>query len=222
MTRPLVIFGAGTLARLAHYYASCEMGLQVLGFVVDASRKDRTEYCGLPVLSWEECLEKHPPARSCMYIAVGYRDMRQRQTLFDRAKTSGYTLKSIVSNSAFLAQTAQMEEGNFIMPRVVIEPGVCLGTNNIVWSNTTICHDTSIGHHNFFASNVTVGGEAVVGSRSFFGFGSTVGQQRRVGDDVLLAAHSLLLNDGKSLSRYQGVPAKRVGCIASQTGICVY
>ncbi|MDT4291150.1 acetyltransferase [Methylomonas sp. MO1] len=221
MTRPLVIFGAGSLARLAHYYATHEMGLRVLGFVVDADRKNIDTCCGLPVFSWEACPAQHPPASTSMYVAVGYREMRQRQRLFDRAKAAGYGLQNIVSTSGFLAATVQMGENNFIMPGAVVEPGVRLGNNNVVWSNTTLCHDTVVGHHNFFASNVTVGGEVTVGDRCFFGFTSTVVHQRRVGDDVLLAAQSLLLDDGEPLGWYQGVPAKRVESISEQTGVCV-
>lgn len=221
MKRYLIIFGTGSLARLAHHYATYEMGLQVLGFVVDPGRRDTDNYCGLPVFDWEACTEQHPPSVAGMYVAVGYREMRQRQILFDRAKSAGYTLQSIVSTSSYVAKTVQMGENCFIMPGTVIEPGVFLGVNNVVWSNTTICHDTMIGSHNFFASNVTVGGEVSVGDRCFFGFTSTVVHQCCVGDDVLLAAQSLLLGDGEASGCYLGVPAKRVGNIADQAGVCV-
>jgi sugar O-acyltransferase (sialic acid O-acetyltransferase NeuD family) len=221
MRQSLVIFGAGSLARLAHYYASREMGLQVLGFVVDAERKNVDEYCGLPVFSWEACIEQYPPPATAMYVAVGYRELRQRQVFYDRAKLAGYAFQNIVSGSAFVAETAQVGENNFIMPGAVVEPGVCLGANNVVWSNATICHDAIIGSHNFFAANVTLGGEVTVGDRCFFGFTSTVVHQRRVGDDVLLAAQSLLLSDGEPLGCYQGAPARRVANVSPAVGVSV-
>lgn len=221
MPRSLVIFGTGSLARLAHYYATREMGLQVVGFAVDSERKNVDEFCGLPVFSWDACVAQYAPEMTSMYVAVGYREMCQRQILFERAKSDGYALQNIVSTSAFVAETVLMGENNFIMPGAVIEPEVRLGDNNTVWSNVTLCHDSFIGHHNFFASNVTIGGEVKVGDRCFFGFTSTVVHQRRVGHDVLLAAQSLLLNDAESFGRYQGVPAKRVESISDQTGVCV-
>lgn len=221
MAQPLVIFGAGSLARLAHYYATREMGLHVLGFVVDASRKEVDIVCDLPVLTWEQCIECHPPGAVTLYVAVGYREMRQRQVMFDRVCQTGYALQNIVSPSAFVADTAVIGDNNFIMPGVVIEPGVRLGENNVVWSNTTICHDSAIGNHNFFASNVTIGGEVTIGHRCFFGFTSTIVHQRHVGDEVLLAAQSLLLEDGESFSYYQGLPARRVASVSSLTGVRV-
>lgn len=221
MAQPLVIFGAGSLARLAHYYATREMELQVPGFVVDVSRKDVDTFCDLPVLTWDQCIECHPPGAVTLYVAVGYREMRQRQLMFERAQQAGYALQNIVSTSAFVAETAVIGVNNFIMPGSVIEPGVCLGNNNVVWSSTTICHDTVIGDHNFFAGNVTIGGEVTIGHRCFFGFSSTVVHQRHVGDDVLLATQSLLLEDVESLGLYQGMPARRVAEIPSSTGVRV-
>ncbi|WP_346308592.1 acetyltransferase [Limnohabitans sp.] len=221
MSQPLIIFGTGTLARLAHYYAVREMGLEVKAFAVDATRLNTDTCCDSPVVSWDQCLDIYPPRDVSMYVAVGYREMRQREALFDRVQSAGYSLKNIISKSAFVAETVWMGQNNFIMPGVVIDPGVSMGANNVIWSNATICHDTIIGKHNFVASNVTIGGEVTVGDRCFLGFSSTVVQQCCLGDDVLLAAQSLLLEDADSLSRHQGVPAVKVGVISQSAGVCI-
>lgn len=210
MSQPLIIFGTGTLARLAHYYAVREMGLEVKAFAVDATMLNIDTCCDSRVVSWDQCLDQYPPGTVSMYVAVGYREMRQREEVFDRVQSAGYFFKNIISKSAFVAETVRMGHNNFIMPGVVIEPEVSMGANNVIWSNATICHDTIIGKHNFVASNVTIGGEVTVGDRCFLGFSSTVVQQCRLGDDVLLAAQSLLLEDADSQSRHQGIPAKKV------------
>jgi sugar O-acyltransferase (sialic acid O-acetyltransferase NeuD family) len=221
MSKHLLIFGTGSLARLAHYYATHEMGLTVLGFVVDADRQNLEEYCGLPVFTWETCVAQYSPTTTSLYVAVGYREMRQREYIFDRVKDAKYAFQNIISTFAFVAENTKIGENNFIMPGSVVEPGVHLGDNNVVWSNTTLCHDCVIGHHNFFASNVTIGGEVTVGDRCFFGFSSTVLQQRHVEDDVLLAAQSLLFDHADSLSCYMGVPAKRISDISPTLGVSV-
>lgn len=221
MSQPLIIFGTGTLARLAHYYAVREMGLEVKAFAVDVTRLNTDTCCDSLVVTWDECLEQYPPGTVSMYVAVGYREMRQREAVFDRVQSAGYFLQTIISKSAFVAKTVRMGQNNFIMPGVVIEPEVSMGANNVIWSNATICHDTIIGKHNFVASNVTIGGEVTVGDRCFLGFSSTVVQHCRLGDDVLLAAQSLLLEDADSLSRHQGIPAKKVMDIPQSAGVCV-
>jgi sugar O-acyltransferase (sialic acid O-acetyltransferase NeuD family) len=221
MSQPLVIFGTGSLARLAHYYAVREMGFEVKAFAVDATRQNTDTCCDSLVVSWDECLDKYPPGAVSIYVAVGYSEMRQREAVFDRVQSAGYFLKNIISKSSFVAETVRMGQNNFIMPGAIIEPGVSMGSNTVIWSNATVCHDTVIGDHNFFASSVTIGGEVRIGDRCFFGFNSTVLQQCRVEDDVLLAAQSLLHEDAYSLSRYQGIPAKKVMNISQSAGVCV-
>jgi len=218
---PLIIFGTGSLAKLAHYYLTHEMGCTALKFTVDADRKDADTICDTPIITWDECINEHSQDEIAMHVAIGYRDMQKRQLIFERARKQGYSLENVISSSAFIAKTAKIGVNNFIMPGAVIEPGVSLGSNNVVWSNTVICHDTIIGDHNFFASNVTIGGEVIIGHRCFFGFSSTVAQQRVIADDVLLAAQSLLLTDGNSKRRYQGIPAKALTGISFETGICI-
>ncbi|MDB5895996.1 MAG: hypothetical protein JWQ88_3527, partial [Rhodoferax sp.] len=69
--------------------------------------------------------------------------------------------------------------------------------------------------------NMTVGGEVRLGSRCFFGFSSVVVQQVEVGNDVLLAAQSLLLSNASGLTQYRGSPARAVKPIDPAAGVCI-
>lgn len=219
---PLVIFGAGSVARLAHHHATRELGLQVVAFAVDARWRTRTELLGLPVLEAETLADTHPPGRAAVFVAVGYRSMPQRAAAWRRFAGAGWDTPSLVSPRAHVADTARLGPNCFVMPGAVVEPGTELGANNLVWSNATICHDGRIGSDNFFASNSTVGGEVTIGDRCLFAFSSTVLQQRSVGSDVLLGAASLLTTDAPGLGRYLGVPARRCGELDAATGVCVH
>jgi sugar O-acyltransferase (sialic acid O-acetyltransferase NeuD family) len=219
--KDLLIFGASSLARLAHYYATRDMGLNVLGFVVDEQYKVTDTFLSLPIFSSSEIDKKFNYDEIVMYVAVGYKSMRQRTNAYQNSKAKGFELVNIIASSSFVADDVVMGDNNFIMPGVVVEPGVKIASNNVVWSNATICHDTTIGNHNFFATNVTIGGEVTIGNQNFLGFSSVVLQQRSIGNEVLIGAQSLLLNDAESLSRYQGTPAERAGGIDSSLGICV-
>lgn len=221
MDRPLLVFGTGSLAMMAHYFATEELKLNILGFIVDDQRNNRKEFCKLPVFNWSECPTLFPANKVYMFVALGYREMLQRQLLFQRITAAGYKFQNIISKNAFVAKSAKMGSNNIVMSGAVIEPGVSIGDNNVMWSNVTICHDSSIGCHNFFASNVTIGGEVTIGSRCFFGFTSTVAHQKSIGNDVMLAAQSLLLRDGLSLGLYRGIPAKRAKEISPTLGVRV-
>ena len=219
---PLVIFGTGSVARLAHHHATRELGLEVSAFAVDACWRNQTELLGLPVLEAESLADMYPPGRAAVFVAVGYRSMPLRAAAWRRFADAGWDTPSLVSPRAHVAATARLGPNCFVMPGAVVEPGAELGANNLVWSNATICHDGRIGSDNFFASNSTLGGEVTVGDRCFFAFSSTVLQHRTLGSDVMLGAAALLTTDAPSLGRYLGAPARRSGEIDVATGVCVH
>ena len=221
MRKAVVIFGTGTLAKLAHYYATHEMNQSVCAFVVNREYRSSAEFLGLPVLDWEELVEKHPPVTTKMHVAVGYKSMLQRQEVFAKVINAGYQLINIRSSAAYLAQDICMGTNNFFMPGAVCEPGVKIGSNNVVWSNATVCHDVKIGNHNFIAGNVTIGGETILGDRNFLGFSCVVLQQKRLGDGVLVAASSLVTTDVESHWHYQGIPAQKFKKIDPSLGVHV-
>ena len=58
MSRPVVIFGTGELAQLAHFYFTHDSTRQVAGFTVDAQYIDVPEYLGLPLVSCEHGIKR--------------------------------------------------------------------------------------------------------------------------------------------------------------------
>lgn len=219
--KDLLIFGATSLARLAHYYSTHEMGMNVAGFVVDDQYKEKESFLSVPVFSWSDVDKNFNSNEIAMHVAVGYRSIRLRSIAYSNAKSRGFELINIIARSSFIADGVEMNDNNFIMPGAVIEPGVKIDSNNVVWSNATICHDATIGNHNFFASNVTIGGEVIIGNKNFFGFSSVILQKRQIGNEVLIGAQSLLLNDVENLSHFQGSPAKLVNRIDPEKGVCI-
>lgn len=219
--KPLVIFGASTLARLAHYYATREMAVEAAGFVVDDAYANGASFQSLPVWAWSEFLTRHDPSTVALHVAIGYRDMRARAAAFRMVGAAGYDTINIVSRASYLADDATLGSNNLLMPGVVVESGVSMGANNVVWSNATICHDCRIGDHNFIAANATLGGGVRVGDGNFLGFSSVVLQGRSVGSETMIDAQSLVRHDTLDLHRYHGVPARTVGTIDPALGIRV-
>jgi sugar O-acyltransferase (sialic acid O-acetyltransferase NeuD family) len=216
----LLIFGATSLAKLAHYYATRDMGMNVLGFVVDEQYKNTDTFLSLPVLIPSD-IRSFNKTEVAMYVAVGYRSMHQRANAYEQATKNGFELVNIIANASFVADDVVMGDNNFVMPGVMIEPGVKIGSNNVLWSNGTVCHDTTIGNHNFIASNVTIGGEATIGDQNFIGFSSTILQQRHIENNVLIGAQSLVLTNIESLTQVRGSPAKKISVIDPHVGVCV-
>ena len=215
----VIFYGASTLAKLAHYYATQEMGLRTTAFVVDDEYKKSESFLSLPLLSWSELDQRAVTHNLAMHVAIGYRSLRRKSEAYRKALAKGYKLVNVVSNKSYVAEDVVMGDNNIIMPGAVVEPGVTLGSNNVVWSNATICHDTRVGDGNFIASGVTIGGECSVGDRCFLGFSSVILQGLSVGNEVLLGAQSLARNDLPDLTCYYGNPARYIRDLDANVGV---
>lgn len=222
---PVAIFGIGTLAKLAYYYITKDMKQKVSAFVIDKDQNAEhksSEFYDLPILFWDDFKNLYSNDEYNIFIAIAYKGMRNRLKVFDRVKSYDYSLINIISSSSFVSEDSIQGENNFIMPGVVLEPGSKIGSNNLIWSNSTICHDSVIGNHNFFGANFTMGGRSKIGNLCFFGFSSTVTDKIQVDDEVILAANSFLNQDANSLTRFQGVPAKKYSQIEEDKGIIFF
>ena len=73
----IVIFGAGHIAELAHFYFTHDSDHRVVGFTVDAAHLGQGSFCGLPLVPLEELLSRFPAARHDAFVALGYSKLNQ-------------------------------------------------------------------------------------------------------------------------------------------------
>ncbi|WP_434715344.1 acetyltransferase [Paraburkholderia sp. A3RO-2L] len=219
----LVIFGAGPFAQLVCRYATNDLGMRVRAFAVDERYLPAgiSTLDGIQLLGWQTVRERYAPADVMLFVAVGYRSMQARESVYRAIKQCGYRLANLLHPAAWIAGDATIGDNVIAMPGAVIEPGVTLGSNNVVWSNATVCHDSEIGDHNFIAANATLGGNVTVGARNFIGFSAVVTQSRCIGDDTLIGAQSLINRDTQNLCVYVGVPARRLRTLDPAIGVTV-
>ena len=219
----LIIFGAGPFAQLVRRYAATDLGMQVHAFSVDEPYlpADISAIDGLPLLGWQAARERYAPSDVAIFVALGYRSMRARESVYRAIKQSGYRLVNLLHPAAWIAHDVAIGDNVIVMPGAVVEPGVTLGSNNVVWSNATLCHDSRIGEHNFIAAGVTLGGNVTIGVRNFIGFSSVVMQGRRIGDDTLIGAQTLINRDTQDLCAYVGAPARHLRTLDPAMGVTV-
>lgn len=219
----LIIFGAGPFAQLVCRYATTDLGLQVHAFTVDEPYLPAglSAIDGIPLLGWTAVRQRYAPADTTMFVAVGYRRMHARESVYRSLRQSGYALANLLHPAAWIARDVVIHDNVIVMPGAVIEPGVTLGANNVIWSNATICHDSVIGDHNFIAANATLGGNVTIGARNFIGFSAVVMQGRRIGDDTLIGAQTLVNRDTQNLCAYVGAPARRLRTLDKAAGVTI-
>jgi sugar O-acyltransferase (sialic acid O-acetyltransferase NeuD family) len=205
----LYIFGISNYAKLVGHYAALLDSQSDISFVLDKEfSTGAASFDGRPIILSDNMQNSH---HLKLFLAVGYRNMRNRKSIFKRFNSQNYEMPNIVCPGAYIDSTAKLGKNNFIMPGAVIEPYVSLGDNNIVWSNATICHESTIGNHNFLAANSTVGGACTIEDLCFLGFSSTVIQERHIRTESLIGASSLITCDTQAHTKYLGVPGRKSG-----------
>lgn len=210
MKKQLVIFGSGDIAQLAHYYFSADSEYEVAAFTVDASYIKEPEFCGLPVVSFEDASFKYPPEQYDFFVALSYSKLNSvRKEKFIAAKEKGYKLVTFISSRATVLNDGQIGENCFIFEDNTIQPFVRIGNNVTLWSGNHIGHHSVIKDHTFIASHVVVSGGVEIGEQCFVGVNATLRDHIKVGDRCVIGAGALLLGDAEPEGVYIGAATER-------------
>ncbi|OOE39542.1 transferase [Salinivibrio kushneri] len=218
MTKKLVIFGTGDIAELAHFYFSSDSDYQVVAFTVDTDYIEKNEFCGLPVIAFEEIVKNFPPNEVSFFVALSYSKINEiRKEKFLQAKFLGYKLATYVSSKAtVLTQCDNIGENCFILEDNTIQPFVSIGDNVTLWSGNHIGHHSTISEHSFLASHIVVSGSVSIGKQCFIGVNATLRDNICVGERCVIGAGVLLLSDAEPEGVYVGQGTQRAKTSSSK------
>lgn len=211
MGKPLVIFGTGDIAQLAHFYFSRESDYDVAAFTVDqAYLPPDGLFCGLPVIAFDSLTDHYPPNTYALFIALSYAQLNAvRRDKYRAAKALGYTLASFISPRASLLNDGQIGDNCFILEDNTVQPFVRIGNNVTLWSGNHIGHHSVIKDHCFIASHVVVSGGVEIGEQCFIGVNATLRDHIKIGDRCVIGAGALLLADAAAEGVYIGTATER-------------
>lgn len=210
MSKPLVIFGAGEIAQLAHFYFQTDSDYEVAAFTVDATYLRQSEFCGVPLVEFETVSERYSPDCYDFFVALSYsRQNFVRKEKFLAAKSLGYEFASYVSSHATILNEGRIGENCFILEDNTIQPFVTIGDNVTLWSGNHIGHHSNIRSHTFVASHVVVSGGVDIGEQCFVGVNATLRDHISIGDRCVVGAGALLLRDAEPDGVYVGGATER-------------
>lgn len=199
----LVIFGAGDIARLAHFYFTRDSEHSVVAFTVDRAFRQSDSFEGLPLTEFETLAEQYPPNEYSMFVALSYANMnRVRAEKYSQAKSKGYTLVSYVSSRCTWLTEHPPGDNCFVLEDNTVQPFVKIGCDVTLWSGNHIGHDAVIGDHSFVSSHVVISGRVHVGDYCFLGVNATIRNGISVAPETLVGAGALVMADTKPKSVY--------------------
>jgi sugar O-acyltransferase (sialic acid O-acetyltransferase NeuD family) len=192
----LVIFGAGDIARLAHYYFTRDSEHEVVAFAVDQAYRQGETFLDLPLVDFEDVTRLYPPADHKMFVAVSYAKMNKvRAQKYHQAKNMGYELLSYVSSHCTFLTDYPVGDNCFILEDNTIQPFVRIGNDVTLWSGNHIGHDSSIEDHVFIASHIVVSGHCAIGPYCFIGVNATLRNSITIAPETLIGAGAVIMKD---------------------------
>ena len=193
--KPVVLFGAGELARLVHAYLTAE-GRPPVACTVDGEYAHAAQLADLPVVAWDDLPARFGPADVDVLVAIGYRrGNHARAEAFARVADAGYAHGLYVHPSAVVANDVALGPNTIVLERVVVQPFVTLGADVVIWSSATISHDSTIGDHCFLAPEAAVSGNVNIGAFSFIGLNATIRDGVTIGEGCIVGAGAIVKTD---------------------------
>jgi sugar O-acyltransferase (sialic acid O-acetyltransferase NeuD family) len=194
--RRVVIFGTTDYARIAHVYLREDSPHTVVAFTVDDEYRGADAFCGLPLVPFEEVVERFPPDEVAMLVAIGFsRVNKARAAVYERCKAAGYTFVSYINSKATHWGEIEIGDNSFVFEENVLQPFVRLGNDVVLWSGNHIGHDTTIGDHCFIASHVVISGNVSIGDSCFVGVNATFRDGVTVAPECVIGAGAVVMKD---------------------------
>jgi len=192
----LVIFGAGDIARLAHYYFTRDSEHEVVAFTVDRQYRKDDFFLDLPLIDFDEVATRYPTDTHGMFVALSYAKMnRIRAAKYFEAKALGYKLVSYVSSRCSYLTDNPVGENCFILEDNTVQPFVKIGNNVTLWSGNHIGHDSIIDDHCFLASHIVVSGYVHICEYCFLGVNATLRNSITIAPETLIGAGAIIMKD---------------------------
>ena len=164
---PLLIVGAGGHAHSCADVIEAEGRFEIIGFVDIADIRAST--LAYPLLGGDEDLKSLLKLAKFAFLGIGQiKSPENRVRLYEKLKTLGYALPTIISPLAYVSTTAKIEpEATIIMHHALINAGASVGKACIINTKVLVEHGASVGDFCHISTAAVVNGDCIVGERSF-------------------------------------------------------
>jgi sugar O-acyltransferase (sialic acid O-acetyltransferase NeuD family) len=206
----VVIFGAGDIARLAHFYFTHDSDRRVVAFAVDAEYRRDDTFLDLPLIAAADLPRLYPPRDYDVFVAMSYARMNAlRRAKFEMVRRLGYACASYVSSRCSYLATDPPGANCFILEDNTVQPFVRIGDDVTLWSGNHVGHDSIIGDHCFISSHVVISGHVTIGESCFIGVNATIRNAIHIADRTLIGAGAVIMKDTEPDSAYLGARSQK-------------
>ncbi|MCK9256709.1 MAG: acetyltransferase [Sulfurospirillaceae bacterium] len=141
-------------------------------------------------------------------VALAIESNHRRKVLFQKLKSMGLKIETLIHPSAIISKSAKIEEGCAVMAGVIINHGAILEKGVIVNSGSIVEYKSTLKEFSNIAPRVAIARNVVVESLTHIGIGSSIIQDIKIGSESIIGAGSVVVSDILSNVVAYGVPCK--------------
>lgn len=179
---------------------------EVAGFVNDYEK----QVCGYPVLGGTGDVQKlleNPEYYFMWGIHMIGRNILTEK-VFRKVNIPQERFATIIHKTAFIAESAVLEPGVFVMSNCYVGPQSRIGQCSLMMANSLIGHNTKVGPLCHFSVGSITSSYITIGTCSDVTLGAKVLEKRNIGNFAVAGAASLVTHDIPDYEIHVGTPAK--------------
>jgi sugar O-acyltransferase (sialic acid O-acetyltransferase NeuD family) len=204
--RPIILAGAGGLAREVAEAVRASADRELLGFVDDDQDLWGTTIDGVRVLGGLGTAIERNDASVVLCAGKG----SAREGMANRLQVDGFPAERytvVMHPSVLVPASCSVGAGSVLLAGTVLTADVTIGQHVVLMPNVTLTHDDVVADCATLCAGVTLGGDVQVGRAAYLGMSSSVRESRTVGDRATLGMGSVLLEDLPAGQTWVGNPA---------------
>ena len=207
--KPVLILGTGAQAKYAIDTLSL-MGKYSIEGLIETQKQDeeKTSVLGKPVLGRLEILQRYSPNDIALVVALS--NNRLKEELSQSFIKKGFSFLNCIHPSAVISPSATLGTGLIINAGAIIQPLAKIGNFVMIHAGVVVEHDNIVEDYVNLAPGVKLAGWVKVRKGATIFTGSSVIPCMEIGENSIVGAGSVVINDIDADEVVCGVPAHRM------------
>ena len=206
MKRSLILIGGGGHCKSIIEVAE-SVGYEIKGILDMPDEVGKEVLPGHKVIGTDDEIPRY--VEECDFVVtVGFiKNPTLRIKLYNKVKTAGGRLATIIASTAYVSKYAELGEGTVIMHHTFVNAGAKIGDNCIINTFVNIEHDAVVGNQCHISTGTMVNGECKIGENCFIGSQSVCANCIEIASDIIVGAGSVVCKSLRMKGIYAGNPA---------------
>lgn len=204
--KDIVIIGAGgfgkEVAWLIEQINKKSPTWNLVGFVDDQIEVE-TIVNGYPVLGDIDYLND-----KAYNLVCSISHPQTRYKIVSNLESTDNNFVTLIHPDINLSSTVSIGEGSIICEGTRFTVNISIGKHVIIYHNSVICHDSSVGDYTSILPSVNISGNVIIKGFNLVGTGSQIVQNLKIGQDSIIGAGAVVINNINPFEVHAGVPAK--------------